>query len=267
MSSVFSRLGYNFDSNIFGEVVNFTEAQKQFYNGQTNLTQWQIDNLANNSTSNTTSYFQNPMFVNLSTLSTLSNTIIYSAGEVSTYAANALDFITSDAANTLILAANTLSTEISSFIIHTNNLSNVTQSTDSANTPDYNMGISIGRQVLSVLNQTDKLQNNIPVLANFTSLTIVANVASEVIVLTADAAAMANVTVDANTMNLITVDVTSCYTLLNTRRTSDVSFYKNSLSLLVDYQTTSQFNNLGVCSDYLIQTFIGTPTLVSNLQS
>ena len=198
MSSVFSRLGYNFDSAIFGEVVNFTATQKQFYTGQTNLSQWQIDDLAN-STSNTTSFYQNPMATNLSTLSTLSNTIIYSAEAVSAYAANTLDFITSDAANTLIIAANTLSTEISSFIIHTNNLSNVTQSTDSANTPDYNMGISIGRQVVSLLNQTDKLQNNIPVLANFTSLTVVANVASEVIVLTNDAASMSNINVNANT--------------------------------------------------------------------
>jgi hypothetical protein len=263
--SVFSRLGYNFDSTVFGSAADFTPNQLTFYTGQTNLTSWQIDDLAN-STANSSNYFKNPMSEDLSTTLTLSNSIKVSASAVSAAAVGVSDFTRSGVANTLILAANTLSTEVSSFIIHTNNLSNVTQSTDSANTPDYNMAVAIGRTVVTILNQTDGLQNNIPVLGNFTSLTIAPTVKTNVITLTNDDTLMSNANVSINTMNTIIADINNCHTLLNTRRTSDISFYKNSMSLVKDYQSITQFNNTGVSSDYLIQTFIGTPNLISKLQ-
>jgi hypothetical protein len=264
--SVFSRLGYNFDSTVFGTAADFTPSQLTFYTGQTTLTSWQIDDLAN-STANSSNYFQNPMAGDLSTSLTLSNSIKVSANAVSAAAIGVSDFTRSGVANTLVLAANTLSTEISSFIIHTNNLSNVTQSKDSANTPDYNMAVAIGRTVVSILNQTDGLQNNIPVLGNFTSLTIAPTVKTNVITLTNDNTLMSNANVSISTMNTIITDINNCYTLLNTRRTSDISFYRNSRSLVQDYQSITQFNNMGVSSEYLIENFIGTPKLISNLNS
>jgi len=55
---------------------------------------------------------------------------------------------------------------------------------------------------------------------------------------------------------------------LNGRRTSDVNFYLNSLSLVNDYNKVSQFTRVGVNSNYLINTLnIGTDKLKTNLQS
>jgi hypothetical protein len=69
-------------------------------------------------------------------------------------------------------------------------------------------------------------------------------------------------------MNTIVSDVQSAYTLLNGRRTSDVNFYLNSLSLVNDYNKVSQFTRVGVNSNYLINTLnIGTDKLKTNLQS
>jgi len=261
--SVFSRLGYNFDSTVFGSVVNFTDAQKQFYTGQTNLAQWQINDLASSNTSSISSYYQNPMSANLAFISTLSTMIMSSANTISiTYLGS--DSTKFSVANTLMMSANTLNAEIASFIIHTNNLSNVTQSQDSANTPDYQIATAVGRQVVSILNQTDKLQNNTPILGNFTSLTIAPAVAANVITLSADAVTIADPAVSAASMNTIIGHVQGCYSLLNTRRTADTSFYVNSLALIKDFQTISQLNSTGVSSDYLIKNFIGTPKLLSN---
>jgi hypothetical protein len=71
-----------------------------------------------------------------------------------------------------------------------------------------------------------------------------------------------------SSLNIIVADVQSAYTLLNGRRTSDVNFYLNSLSLVNDYNKVSQFTRVGVNSNYLINTLnIGTDKLKTNLQS
>lgn len=260
--SVFDRLGYNFDSTQFGTAIDFTDGEKQLYNGQTFLYQWQIDDLANNTVSG---YFQNPLSNNLSTLTTITTTIKNTANSI--YIAYTIsDPTLSAVANALVLSANTLLNEISSFTSHTNNLSNVTQSTNKLTTPDYQSAVALGRQVLTIVNQTDNLQNNAPILGNFTSLTIGSTLASNVITLTDDAASM-NVLPTSASINTIIQHVQGSYSVMNQRRTGDVSFYQNSVALVQDFRTITQFNNLGVTSSYLLNNLIGTPKLVSNLQS
>ena len=262
--TVFDRLGYNFDSTQFGNSVSFTDGQKAFYTGQTDLKPWQISAMAN---SDVTGYYQNPMANNLITLSGLSSSINTAANLIYTTANTGGDLVKAGVATSLMTASNTLSTVVSSFKIHTDNLSNVTKSTDSANTPDYEMAISVGRQILSIVNQTDNIQNNIPILGNFTSLTLVNAIAANVVTLTADNIIMANPSVTSSSMNLVISHIQSCYTLMQTRQNADVNFYANSISIINDYDSVSKLNNTGVVSDSLIQNYIGTPKLISNLQS
>ena len=260
--SVFDRLGYNFDSKLFGSVIDFNDGQKQFYNGQTSLYKWQIDDL---NASTVSGYFQNPLVSKLSSLTGAANTIYTTANNISiAYAVS--DPTLAIAANTLCIAANTLMSEINSFTTHTNNLSNVTQSTNKLTTPDYQSALVIGRQVLTIVNQTDNLQNNAPVLGNFTSLLMNDIISSNVITLTSDVATM-NVTPTAASINTIIQHVQGSYGVLNQRRTGDITFYQNSVALVQDYNIISQFNNLGATSSYLLNNLIGTPKLVSNLQS
>jgi hypothetical protein len=268
----FNRLGMNFDPAIFGSAVNFTEGQSLVYTGNTSLNQWQINDL-NNSTAN--GYFQNPMANNLSSMAIIANNIVSITSNTSfTYGDGGLPSL----ANNFVL-------EIANFTDHTNRLSNITQSQDNMNLPDYGNAMAIGRQVLAITNQTDNVQNNTPILGNFTSLTTGNTIASQLIYVTSDYATLnssitvtsvtdpntGNVTITrtsnltSNTMNSIVLHIQSSYNTMNTYRTNDVNFYKNSISLVRDHQTVSQFSTLGVSSEYLLKNYIGTPKLISNL--
>jgi alpha-tubulin suppressor-like RCC1 family protein len=74
-------------------------------------------------------------------------------------------------------------------------------------------------------------------------------------------------TTSTSSMNTFILDVQSAYSLLSQRRQADTNFYVNSLSVLNDYQTLVQFNNLGATQDYLINNYIGTDKLKTDLAS
>jgi hypothetical protein len=267
---VFNRLGYNFDSTKFGSGDAFTAGQAYLLNSVSPLKTWQADDLINAAA---TGYFQNPHSANLVILTTLASAFLplsNTANVTFTYAG--------DSANNLYLAANNVLIELSSFTDHTNRISGVTSTTNGNLLPDYQIAMSVGRQVLSITNQIDGVQNNTPLLGNFTSLAIGPDIANTIILLTKDLATLnstmtlvsgnlvSNIT--SSSMNTIVSDVQSAYTLLNGRRTSDVNFYLNSLSLVNDYNKVSQFTRVGVNSNYLINTLnIGTDKLKTNLQS
>ena len=263
---VFNRLGYTFDSTKFGDGNSFTAGQAVLLNSSPSIKAWQADDLSNVAV---TGYYQNPHSANLTILTTLVNQI-----KANSNTSN-ITFTTASArANVLSANANTLLIEISSFTDHTNRISGVTPSSNVANTPDYQSAMTIGRQVLMITNQIDGIQNNAPLLGNFTSLAIGGDISNTITLLTRDLATL-NTSISGGTssisnatMNTIIVDVQSAYDLLNARRTGDVNFYVNSLYLVNDYNSVSQFNNVGVNSNYLINTLnIGTDKLKNNLQT
>jgi hypothetical protein len=180
-------------------------------------------------------------------------------------------------ANTLYALANNLLIEISSFTDHTNRMSGVTESTNKLTIPDYQIAMSIGRQVLQICNQVDGVQNNAPILGNFTSLAVVSDVSNSVVQLSSSAATLnaSLIVIGSNTytnisrdsMNTIIASAQTAFDLLNSRRVGDTTFYTNSISLIQDYNTILQFSNLGVNSSYLIKDLgIGTTKLQNYLQ-
>jgi hypothetical protein len=70
-----------------------------------------------------------------------------------------------------------------------------------------------------------------------------------------------------DSMNTFILDVQSAYNLLSQRRQGDTKFYLNSISVLNDYQTLDQINKIGVTQKYLIDNYIGTTKLKTNLAS
>ena len=267
---VFNRLGYNFDSTKFGSGDSFTTGQAYLLNSVSPLKTWQADDLINTAA---TGYFQNPHSANLVILTTLANAFLPLSNT-----SNVTFTFASSSANSLYLAATNVLIELPSFTDHTNRISGVTSTTNGNLLPDYQIAMSVGRQVLSITNQIDGVQNNAPLLGNFTSLAIGGDIANTIILLTNDLATLnASMTlvggnlvssITSSSMNTIVSDVQSAYTLLNGRRTSDVNFYLNSLSLVNDYNKVSQFTRVGVNSNYLINTLnIGTDKLKTNLQS
>jgi hypothetical protein len=56
MSSIYNRLGYNFDTTKFGDDVDLAPGANNFLNNSSiNLSQWQVDDIA---TSTATGYYQ-----------------------------------------------------------------------------------------------------------------------------------------------------------------------------------------------------------------
>jgi len=266
--SVFGRLNYNFDSAKFGANNELTDGQKLSLNYPSPLYTWQASDLSGSSVTN---YFQNPHSANLTLMTSYTNQLLtYSNTQSVTYNVAPIE------ANTLNALANNLLIEISSFTDHTNRMSGVTESTNKLTIPDYQIAMSIGRQVLQICNQVDGVQNNAPILGNFTSLAIVSDVSNSVIQLASSAAtlnASLNMVGSNNysnisraSMNAIIATTQTAFNLLNGRRVGDTTFYTNSISLIQDYNTILQFSNLGVNSSYLIKDLnIGTTKLQNYL--
>tara|TARA_R110000868_G_scaffold35778_1_gene127793 strand:+ start:174 stop:983 length:810 start_codon:yes stop_codon:yes gene_type:complete len=269
MSTVYDRLAFNFDSTKFGSGNEFTDGQKVALSSQISIKQWQIDDMANSTVSG---YFENPHTDNLVTLTTLSSNFVYQSNT------SLISYTFASAqANTLNATANTLLLEIPNFKDHTDRMSGVSSSNNKLIIPDYNIAMQVGRQILTITNQTDNIQNNSPILGNFTSLVIGSDIANSIVILTNNLSTLNNSislvggnlvsNIDSSTMNTIITNVQTTYNLLYNRRTGDTTFYTNSISLLQDYQTVSQFNALGATSSYLIENYIGTTKLKTNLAS
>ena len=267
MSSIYNRLGYNFDTTKFGDDVDLAPGANNFLNNSSiNLSQWQVDDIA---TSTATGYYQNPYS------SVLSNMTVVLKGMAANCNISSITFnVAPTQANTLYSSIINALTAVSDFTTHTNYISGVERSANTVLYPDLNTALSIGRQVLSLTNKSDQTQNNVPVLGNFTSLYIRDDVDSRSNAIIIDSRTLGNslYVEDGNTysnisvssINTIITDVNSLQTLLATRRNGDINFYQNSLAIIRDYQTVLTFSSVGDTQNSLLQ-IVGTTKLKTDL--
>ncbi len=267
MSSIYNRLGYNFDTTKFGDDVDLAPGANNFLNNSSiNLSQWQVDDIA---TSTATGYYQNPYS------SVLSNMTVVLTGMAANCNISSITFnVAPTQANTLYSSIINALTAVSDFTTHTNYISGVERSANTVLYPDLNTALSIGRQVLSLTNKSDQTQNNVPVLGNFTSLYIRDDVDSRSNAIIIDSRTLGNslYVEDGNTysnisvssINTIITDVNSLQTLLATRRNGDINFYQNSLAIIRDYQTVLTFSSVGDTQNSLLQ-IVGTTKLKTDL--
>lgn len=262
MGSVYGRLGFNFDTTQFNGadvlspgVINYLDSSS------INLSEWQINDLANTAVGG---YYKNPYNDKITVLSvSLTGIILYANTEFYSYD-------NPDVANTMLLAATSAQNSLINFTTHTNNISGVTRTSDASLYPDLTSALSIGRQILSITNKTDAVQNNTPVLGNFTSLYIgnTFNLYTDTItkdyITLSNSFSGANSNISTETMNTIIYDIQSLQTLMDTRVNSDIVFYTNSYQIVQDYMTILQFSNLGASQNSLIS-IIGTDKLKKNL--
>jgi len=267
MSSIYNRLGYNFDTTKFGDDVDLAPGANNFLNNSSiNLSQWQVDDIA---TSTATGYYQNPYS------SVLSNMTVVLTGMAANCNTSSITFnVAPTQANTLYSSIINALTAVSDFTTHTNYISGIERSANTVLYPDLNTALSIGRQVLSLTNKSDQTQNNVPVLGNFTSLYIRDDVDSRSNAIIIDSRTLGNslYVEDGNTysnisvssINTIITDVNSLQTLLATRRNGDINFYQNSLAIVRDYQTVLTFSGVGDTQNSLLQ-IVGTTKLKTDL--
>jgi hypothetical protein len=168
------------------------------------------------------------------------------------------------------LAASSAQTALSNFTNHTNNLSGVTNSSNTAAFPDYDSALSIGRQILQIVNKSDGVQNNVPILGNFTSLYIANTIIDSTTAIRNDYITLANSFSGANSnisnsvMNTIIFDIQTFSNTVNNRVSSDITFYTNSYEIVNEYNYISQFSSLGATQNNLIE-IIGTDKLKDDL--
>jgi hypothetical protein len=265
--SVYSRLGYNFNTTLFNGADQLAPGVINYLNNTNiQLASWQINDLSNSTVGG---YYQNPHQYTLAKLSVYLDAMATLANSNTTIFTNA-----PDSANTLSNSLSSLASSLISFTIHTNNLSGVTRSSNVALYPDLTSALSVGRQILNITNTTDLVQNNTPILGNFTSLYIGPQLNTSSIVITNDYITLNNSisivsgngtsNITNTAMNVIISDVQSLQTLVDGQRSSDWFFYQNSLSVMQDYQTLLQFSNMGATQNSLIS-LIGTSKLHSEL--
>lgn len=268
-TGVYATLGYNF-SDPNNNIQTFDA------NTQNNLVQfppliqsWQAQDIASNSVGG---YFQNPVADYINTIITVSQQIFVLANSVSGNANSSY----SGTANltSIIPAANNLVIDASSFLVHTNKLSGVTSmtgQTDIQINPYYQTAVAYGRQAIILTNQTDGIVNNSPILGCMTSILIGPQLSAYANTLSNDLIILTN-GITGNTITnaqvtLITTDLTSTDSLMATRQSSDVTFFQKLETLVNNYKSTQQFSNMGDTETYLCNNLVGTPKLISRINS
>lgn len=272
MASIFSRLNYNFDSTKFGTALDPTgDIAAKLNKSAPLMTKWQYDALAN---SDISGYFQNPvanvsnsMFNTVNSFITISTSVNYNVATL----VIPIDKHISNLKNSIV-----------SFTQHTNRLSGVAISDDPTK-PDFNSALGVGEIVLMITNKYDGIQNNVPILGNFTSIFIKDELEAELAQLLSDynkfnttiniiqlegAGGPYNSTtsnISQSVLNNIVSNVISSMTFIDNQIQLDLNFYAQSKSIVDDYSKISQMSNFSPLKLYFINNYTGTEKLKSKL--
>lgn len=283
MASVYGRLGFDSSGPIASTMVQPLS--------DTVLTQmkvmppwmnaWQTKDVAE---ANTGGYFQNPVANTIITVNNVANTMMLMANGnpiigttltitklLSNTKNTAITIGYSNAIGILINYSNThLVSECTNFKYITDRLSNVADIGSDVDTPHYSISIGYGKMMNYVMNQTDGVQNNSPIIGGFSSV-FSANVLNAIIANTTPLLTILTNSLTGNNSSISLSDAQSLDNNMNqllttmvTCRTNDKNFYQNSNAIFNDYNQVSQFNNMGQSENQLIQ-IIGSPKLLSRL--
>ena len=293
MSGLFDRLGYNFTTTQSNTIIEFSQETLNHLNNVPQLlTDWQKSDLANNQVG---SYLQNPVANVIghirNTCNSIYNLVRADPGSYTNIVTGSTPTIDSLFVSISTETANIGSNNGGLFLAHTNRLSgvvNVAQSVaQTANgeigqLPHYDTALSIGQVVMYLVYQTDQIQNNAPIMGNFTSLMIEnelesynANIQSyytqisnsltitgsgiegDPFVRTSSLTLEQTQSIQANTSGIDN--------LISIRRTSDEGFYANSKQIVAEYKSVKAFTGMGMSANNLVQNFVGTDKLKARI--
>lgn len=283
-SSIFATLGYNFDDTKYGDAATMSaEGSKtlELLASETPpLSEWQQNDMASGAADTRTNYFENKQAGVISTIRTGASLILTIANTIPF--ANA-----ANVQNTMITSATNCIIELDKYKSHTDNVSGVSNPSDFKNIdavdiPHFDTATALSQQLLTILNQTDSIQNTTPLLGSMTSLFVKDDVTNNSIIITSDAATLNSTittSLDANSnvivvsnitttaANSIISDLDSVTLFLNTRRTHDWNFFKQGAAAVRRHSEVTKFDNMGATQIQLVTNYCGTSTLVNNLSS
>lgn len=270
MATIYQRLNPVFIDNTSSSVSSFSS-------GVTTSTQlmpqllkpWQQSDVGNG---NVGGYFQNPVANVTNSILTLTNQII-------NYSNIANVVITADSSgtliNTIINTANTLSLNtLPSYTYVTNRESNVVDIGSDITTPHYKTAVGYGKLLVYLTSQSDNIQNNSPVLAGLTSILIgntlnslyqTLNTYTNTFINSINGSAVSNIS-NSSAQTLVNT-LTNLNFVINDHITIDTQYAATASSIIQDFSTVNQFNNLGQTETYLINNLIGTPKLLTRLNT
>jgi hypothetical protein len=272
--SIQDRLELNFDTTKFGSAqtlsTNAANTLSLIVNTAGAMPNWQQSDLSVGRPVRS-NYFKNPT-------SNSTNDILTAATNLFNLANTANDSIMSVAAQNLII-------ELGAFGSHTDNISGVSFVSNTY-FPSLQSAQNFGQLNMMTLAKSDGVSNTAPILGSYTSLFIMDELSANANTLIYYANEYANslVTVsstDANGNTVLTISsnlasseilnienyLLSTKSLMSERRTGDCRFYQNSMELSQDIGFMQQFNNMGGTFTYLVNNLIGTPILLSRLQT
>jgi len=284
MSKIFDRLGYNFQPK-GNDVIEFGDDAKSTLNAVPKLLDdWQYEAVA---TGDTGGYLKNPTKnVTIQIVATVNQILSVSSGVTNlggivSRCLNIVDHFVAGPGEfdppVLVLGSST------KYIDHCDRLSGVVEpNEETAELPHYDTAMAVGKSVTYIVNQSDGIEDNSPVMGNFTSILV----EDDLIVLRSDilpypnviASSITCVTSDDGTGNTITVctsnlssqQITQIQNKLNDidnifdgRRIHDENFFNNSKDVLNDFQKMRRFKDMGQSERNLTQNYIGTEKLLS----
>ena len=239
---------------------------------------WQANAIGNSAVSG---FFTNPVANVTQLIWDTSNTLVtLTSGLTASPANNTVNTAVANVyATSTILSTNSAQT----YFYITNRQSNVTPPNADTSTPHYNTAIAQGKMLSYITNQSDNISNSSVMLGAFTSVTLgntLANLYSTMYTLTNILANTITYYTDPitgdphNTTNVSAANASALQNVVSTVNfvmsfypAQDSQFFQNSSNVIHDYGTVSQFNNLGASQNYLLQNYIGSPTLLANLNS
>lgn len=282
MSGIFERLGFNYtDAN---NIVELSNNVIEYLNTVPQLLEtWQIEDLANNTVNG---YFMNPVW-------NVANSTIVVSGLIAsnTFNVNGTSGQTSSLLNQLYTLSANLTSSNSSvdlFIKHTNKISGITPlgSVEEDDLyPYYVTAMSTGQGVMYLTNQSDGIQNNAPIMGSFTSLFIDANLSNLVITaqtypqIISDSITITIGGVFPNTYPILTSNlseltlqtiydtVNTIDSVMSTRTNHDINFYRNANTILEEMDSLRIFTGAGETAEKLLKEFVGTPKLLSRIDT
>jgi len=271
--SIYGRLGFNSTdpttnatvSNYSSGVANNMALMPPLLNA------WQTEDI---STSNVGSYFVNPVAGITATISSTMSTI-----NTATIGINVQSTISSTVTQALRDLGNTAATAVSSaanYLYVTNRESNVVDIGTDITTVHYKMAIGYGKILTYITYQSDGVQNNSPMMGNFTSITLgnTLNTLSNTLT-TQQIALSSSITMGSPNTSSYTLaqtqalqnTVSSINTLMTFYPAQDNAFFAASAAVISDYSAVAHLSELGATETLLVNTYIGTDKLKTRLLS
>lgn len=274
MAGVYALLGFDTTDPIANSAVEqlSPSVQTQMKMMPQLLQPWQETDLISNETEQ---YYLNPVSNTINVIWSTSNTITnLSFSNVITGTINVTfsnPGVSSIMDPALMVVRDVTQNVASRFMVHTDRMSNVIPIDFDITSPHYETAIGFGKLIMYIVNQTDNIQNNSPMIGSFSSLFVtdtlsdysntfvsISNVYLGSLVSGVSSLGLTDANAFSNAANQVSNTMT-------TYRQKDFDFFANSQMIVDRYNKVSEFNRIGQTELFLINDYIGTPNLKNNL--